>query len=214
MGRPKLHDEQTRDDLLRAAEELVARGGAEAVSLRRLAEAVGTTTRAVYSVFGGKEGLFGALYRQSYRELMRSVEAVPLTDDPRHDLVRTGIDGFRRWALEHPNLFRLVFERIVPGTHPGPEDQAVARQARDLLFARVRRCREAGLLAGRTVDRVAKQFHGLCEGLASLELRTGIWEDADPLALWEDSLSALLEGLRTLPAARRRNRRKPSKRTA
>jgi AcrR family transcriptional regulator len=210
MGRPKLHDEQTREELLRAAEVLVAKGGSEAVSLRRLADTVGTTTRAVYSVFGSKEGLFGALYRRSYRELMRSVEAVPQTGDPRHDLVRVGIDGFRRWALQHPNLFRLVLDRIVPDARPGPEDLAVALQARELLLARVRRCHQAGLLGGRSVEQVAKQFHGICEGLTSFELRTGLWGDADPQAVWEDALAALLAGLEAPPARRRRPRRRNS----
>ena len=52
MGRPKEHDEATGVALLDAAERLVATGGVGALSVRAVAEAVGTTTRAIYSVFG------------------------------------------------------------------------------------------------------------------------------------------------------------------
>ena len=61
MGRPRLHDEKTRVELLAAAERLVADGGIDAVSVRGAALAAGTTTRAVYALFGSKEGLVQAL---------------------------------------------------------------------------------------------------------------------------------------------------------
>ena len=57
MGRPRIHDDETRQLLLRAAEAMVAHGGVEALSVRSLAAIVHTTTRAVYSVFGGKDGV-------------------------------------------------------------------------------------------------------------------------------------------------------------
>ena len=57
MGRPREHDEHTRAALRAAAERLVAAGGSAALSVRAVAEEAGTTTRAVYSVFGSKDGL-------------------------------------------------------------------------------------------------------------------------------------------------------------
>src|SRR5687767_12036397 len=121
MGRPRSHDEKTRADLLREGEKRLVEGGLDAVSVRGVAEAAGTTTRAIYSLFGSREGLVSALYREAWRTLTARVEAVPLTDDPVQDLVRVGIDGFRSFATSHPNLFRLAFERIIP-VSPSEED--------------------------------------------------------------------------------------------
>jgi AcrR family transcriptional regulator len=42
MGRPKEHDEETRQGLLKAAERLLAEGGPEALSIRRVSDAAGT----------------------------------------------------------------------------------------------------------------------------------------------------------------------------
>ena len=52
MGRPKEHDETTRRQLLDAAERLSATHGWEALTVRRIAEEAGTSTRAVYALFG------------------------------------------------------------------------------------------------------------------------------------------------------------------
>ena len=61
MGRPREHDERTAAALLDAAEQLIAERGVDALSLREIAREAGTTTRAVYSLFGSKEQLLGAL---------------------------------------------------------------------------------------------------------------------------------------------------------
>src|SRR6185295_8413429 len=57
VGRPREHDEHTRAALRAAAERLVARGGAGALSVRAVAEEARTTTRAIYALFGSKDGL-------------------------------------------------------------------------------------------------------------------------------------------------------------
>src|SRR5215212_10855269 len=97
MGRPKEHDEQTAAALLDAAERIAERDGLTALSVRRVANEVGTTTRAVYSLFGAKEGLVAALGARAFDLLGASVAALPTTDDPAADLVRAGL-VFRGFA--------------------------------------------------------------------------------------------------------------------
>lgn len=208
MGRPREHDESTRAALLAAAEDLLAAGGTEAVSVRAAADAVGTTTRAVYSVFGGKDGLLSALHQEAFRTLLRSLEAVPRTRDPGADLVAIGVQGFRRFALEHPNLFRLAFERLVPGLRRSEEDQAVALEALRELVRAVERCIDAGIIVDRAARDVAVGWHGACQGLASTELQGWLSRDGDPVGLWEGTLEALLRGLGTPPAPKPRARRR------
>src|SRR5579859_6477470 len=109
MGRPQLHDERTREALFVAAERLVAEGGADAVGVRAVAEGAGTSTRAVYALFGSKEDLVQALAQRAFELVMKQVAAVPLTVDPGADLVACAVRGFRVFALDRPDLFRLFF---------------------------------------------------------------------------------------------------------
>src|SRR5450759_3018002 len=96
MGRPREHDEHTATALLIAAERTIHLRGLESLSVRRLAGDVGTTTRAIYSLFGSKEGLIGALGARAFDLLHQAVVALPTTDDPAQDLIEAGL-VFRRF---------------------------------------------------------------------------------------------------------------------
>jgi AcrR family transcriptional regulator len=83
-------------------------------AVRAAATGAGTTTRAVYVLFGSKEGLVQALAQRAFGLLMEQVATVPLTNDPGHDLIACSVKGFRVFALDHPDLFRLFFTAQLP----------------------------------------------------------------------------------------------------
>src|SRR3954454_22132444 len=113
MGRPREHDERTAAALLAAAERTVQEGGSDVLSVRGVATEVGTTTRAVYSVFGSKDGLIAALGARAFELLQEGLEALTRTDDPGADLVAAGL-MFRRFMRDHPALFSIGVQRNVP----------------------------------------------------------------------------------------------------
>jgi AcrR family transcriptional regulator len=77
MGRPREHNEQTRAALRAAAERLISEGGPQAFSVRAVAAEVGTTTRAVYSLFGSKEALLvDALAQGAFEYLAEGIAAL------------------------------------------------------------------------------------------------------------------------------------------
>lgn len=192
MGRPKEHNAATRAALLQAAEQMIATHGMDALSIRGVADAVGTTTRAVYSLFESKAGLLQALAVRLFELLDEAIGTVALTDDPREDLAAAAIDGFRRVAIEHPSLYSLVFLRVVPDLQLGSDFSAIASATFARLEALVARVAEddAGDI---DVPQLALAVHALTEGLASVELRQGV---ANPAAeqLWHDSVIALVDG--------------------
>jgi AcrR family transcriptional regulator len=194
MGRPKEHDDATRAALLAAAERLIDEGGPDAASVRAVADEVGTSTRAVYSVFGSKQGLLEAVATRLFEALNHAIDAVPLTDDPAADLVEVGLRGFRRTALEHPSLYRLVFLRVVPDLDLGPDFGQVAYEAFGRMQARVERLQPAGAPGGTTLHERALAFHALTEGLASMEVRGQMLAQVDAERVWRDALSSLVRG--------------------
>src|SRR5262245_6859112 len=105
MGRPTKHDADTRAALLDAAEQLLLEGGRDAVSVRGVADAIGESTRAVYSALGSKQALIEGLAARGFGYLADLVEAVPHTNDPVQDLVEVAVHGFRPFAIGRPHLF-------------------------------------------------------------------------------------------------------------
>jgi len=198
MGRPREHDHRTRAALLEAAERLVAEGGPGAVSVRAVADAAGTSTRAVYSLFGSKEGLVvDALARDAFAVLYREIDALVETEDPAADLVDLGVVAFRRLVLEHPALYRIAFQRVVPGLDGGPELVAARQRTWEQLLARVERLEAAGLLGDKPVPEAAVEFIAMLEGLANAELRGAVLRllpEGDEERAWRNALTTLVRG--------------------
>jgi AcrR family transcriptional regulator len=192
VGRPKEHGEETAEALLVAAERVLEREGLDAVSIRRLADEVGTTTRAVYSLFGSKEGLLVALAARGFDILRANVDAQRLTSSPQADLAKAGF-AFRAFSTEHPALFRLAVQRELPDPRLALEYRASATAAFARLEARVQRFADhAGLRLD--VHDAATQYHALCEGLAAVELRPGLMDPRHAERVWRDGLTALVDG--------------------
>jgi AcrR family transcriptional regulator len=203
MGRPREHDESTRAALLAATERLVARGGAAAVSVRAIAAEAGTTTRAVYSLFGSKEGLLvDALARSAFEFLFTENDKLEETDDPARDLVETGVRVVRRLVLEHPGLYRIAFQRVVPGLTAGPELTAARQRAWNQLLGKVARLEASRQLRGISVEEAARAFNAMMEGLANAELRGDVLRllpEGREEEAWRHSLSTLVRGFAVRP---------------
>jgi AcrR family transcriptional regulator len=190
MGRPREHDENTAAALLAAAERLLQERGTATLSLREVASGAGVSTRAVYSLFGSKEALLGALGTHAMELLHEGVDAIPVTDDPRRDLVEAAL-MFRRFALDHPALFKVAFQRADPAVRQ--RFRATAAEALSALTRRFEPLEAAGLLGGRSVPEAVIVFDGLCEGMAVIELG-GLPFEIDYERLWHDAFRALLTG--------------------
>jgi AcrR family transcriptional regulator len=198
MGRPRVHDEETRAALRGAAEELVAEGGAAAFSVRAVAQRAGTSTRAVYSLFGSKEGLLvDALAQEAFIFLADGMDALVETDDPVSDLVDVGASVFRRLVLEHPGLYRIAFQRVVPNFQAGPELTEARERSLSRLVAKVQRVADAGLLGATSARDGAVAYNAMAEGLANSELRgttLSILPPGDEERAWRDALTTLVRG--------------------
>jgi AcrR family transcriptional regulator len=198
MGRPRIHDARTAAALLSRAEVIVEAEGLDALTVRRVAAAAGTTTRAVYTAFGSKDALVVALGARGFDLLRDALEALPETADPADDLVEAGVAVFRRFATGHPTLFRISIQRTLPdpALFAGYVDSA--RVAMRALHGRVARLEAAGRLGSRSVADAATEFHALCEGLAAIELR-GMLQSGEEERIWRGALGALVRGFALRP---------------
>jgi len=198
MGRPRGHDERTRAALLAAAELIVAEGGPGALSVRAVAARAGTSTRAVYSLFGSKDGLLvQALARGAFEFLYAEIAKLEETEDPAADLVDVGVLVVRRLVREHPELYRIAFQRIVPGMEAGPELTAARQRAWHQLVGKLERLEAAGLLGDTSAADAAVAFNAMMEGLGNAELRGAVLRllpEGSEEQAWRDALTTLVRG--------------------
>ncbi|MEM9458362.1 MAG: TetR/AcrR family transcriptional regulator [Myxococcota bacterium] len=124
----------TAERVLEAARELLEAEGFAALSVRRLAEALGVSRQVVYTHFGGMDGLLGALHRLGSRLLAEDVAALPAR--PGGDArVLAGAQAYVDAARERPALFDLVFARPVPDYVPDRQTVVASRAAFGCLVA-------------------------------------------------------------------------------
>src|SRR5690606_7368015 len=126
--------------------------------------------------------------------LRRAFDALPTTADPRADLVAV-VGALRRFVRENPVLAELMFSRPFADFDPGADGLAAGRSVRLFIIGRVRRCIDAGVIAGDETD-VAHLVMSLTQGLAATELAG--WLGTSKASIerrWSLAVDAVLDGL-------------------
>ncbi|MFP5318418.1 MAG: TetR/AcrR family transcriptional regulator [Acidimicrobiia bacterium] len=161
---------QVEDALVEAAERILASGGPEALSVRRIAAEAGVAPMSVYNRFGGKNGIVEQLYIRGFDELAGAARGVD-EDDAGAAVIACG-EAYWRFAMDRPATYAVMFDRAVAGFEPSPDAWSHAAAAFGELVAHVRRAMAAGAVAdGDPVD-VAQQLWESLHGLVSLTLRS------------------------------------------
>src|SRR5262249_28388478 len=131
---------EPRREILDAASELLLEGGAEGLTIRRLALRSGYTSPAIYQHFGDKAGLLDAILQREIEVLQERLEALPELPYLR-DQLRLQFKEIVRFGREHPTNYRLMEalppEQVLPA----------AKSMRDRLEAQV-----VGLARSKEVD--------------------------------------------------------------
>jgi AcrR family transcriptional regulator len=127
---------ETATEIKGAARRLLVAGGPAAISLRAIARDLGLTAPALYRYFTSLDDLIQALAADLFEDLRATVADAATEHRGEEPLVRVGhlARAFRRWSLEQPAEFALMFGGPVPGLTPSagqcrPFDQAGARFA-------------------------------------------------------------------------------------
>lgn len=162
--------DETSDALLAAAHHLLSTVGAEALTVRRIANEAGMSTMNVYSRFGGKDGVIDELFADGYRRLVEKLEAVPVTNDLRHDIVAI-TNAYREFALANPTYYGIMFRSSIPGFEPSAASVDVAIGLLRSMVERIGLAQANGHIA-ETFEpyEVAAWMWATCHGLVSLEL--------------------------------------------
>ena len=128
-----------RDDIVSAA--YLQFEETDDVSMRKVGDAVGVTATALYYHFKNKQALLDAVADRGFANFESRLRSVD-TQDPA-EIIRGILLGYCQYALDHPNLFRLMFVEPRPVARKFPADFAAHRSAVfNLLWKAVSDCME------------------------------------------------------------------------
>lgn len=138
MARPPVYDDALRARLLDVTAEMVDERGPERISLREIAQEAGTSTSAVYSLFGGKAQLLVAVIEHGFTSFGRAQA------DAEADGLRALGLAYRAWAMANPALYRLMFGGAVTAVEGcGPDDEITSTAMTPLMRALAARVPES-----------------------------------------------------------------------
>jgi AcrR family transcriptional regulator len=166
MGRRNEHTrEQQRTMALAAAADLVDREGQAGISMRAVGRAIGYTAGNLYLLFANQDDLLATVSEGTADAMYAALAgAAARCREPLAKLQAIAA-AYIRFAQQHPNRWRLLFEhRLPPGTPDRPG--AIVRQAAlfDLVKAHLRpllpNLQERQLHAAATA--LWSSVHGLC----------------------------------------------------
>lgn len=118
MGRPRMYDEALRERLVEEARKMLTEEGYHGVSLRVLTRNVGTSTNAVYTLFGSKEALMAEIVVRDLNEMLESGFQPSRTSDLQADLMKMA-RFYREHAISDPRAFSGAFEAMEEAERPG-----------------------------------------------------------------------------------------------
>ena len=232
---------QTVEEIKQHAFELVDEGGLNHVSIASVGKAMGMTPPALYRYFPSREALLDALLIAAYadlgstiaaagREGLEGPEGLEGREEAGRDapgrVARIG-HAYRRWALDHPRRYVMLFSDRSPGADDPPEGVIAFNQGMLALLdalaeiaspspsdgapldeALLRWARDIGAPAGISMRalRVAVLGWSRIHGLVSLEISgafDGMGMDAGHLLAAEIETVVAAAGARPSPSGAR-----------
>ncbi|ATE63592.1 TetR/AcrR family transcriptional regulator [Rhizorhabdus dicambivorans] len=186
---------ETRAALLDAAAVLLSEEGPSALTVRRVADAVNASTKMIYTHFGGKDGLFNALYLHSFAGLTRAFQAELAEQDPFARLEKM-IAAYRAFALGEASLYNVMFGDLGRAWQAPVESRRQAWTSFETLRDTVRLCLPPERAA--EASRISYLLWAAMHGVVSLELRKLLGNAEDGQQLYGLAVSSVYEaqGLR------------------
>ena len=192
------YDDTLRRGILGEAIARLRDAPPDKLGLRPLAASQGTSTTAIYTMFGGKAGLLAAVAQEADRQL-----AAALREALRHDSVegdmRSLCRAYRRWALENEGLYGLVVGE--PVASPRIDPVVGGPQWREPLLEVVDALVDEGVFRSADVHETATAVWASLHGVVSLEL--SVWRDSPSAEQYfETQLAAILRSWTARSAGR------------
>jgi AcrR family transcriptional regulator len=160
-------NETTAARIAEAALALLEAEGPDAVSMRRVAEAVGITPMAIYHHFPNREALLNSVTNAEFARIAEYNKAV--LKGTAEQQILASMEPYLDYAFDHPRVFDYVFAAPRPGARQFPEDFR-ARRSPTLTPAAdaLKEAMKAGQLRKGDVWEIAFELWAVTHGYVAL----------------------------------------------
>ncbi|MDX2137321.1 MAG: TetR/AcrR family transcriptional regulator [Chloroflexota bacterium] len=155
--------------VLDAASRVLVREGYTALTMRRVADEVGASTKVIYTLFENKDGLVNALYLEAVRRVRETLEAVPV-DAQALDYLRALAQAYRAHVAAQPNDFIILNGLSLPDFTPSETAVQENVASFDIVAVALKRAMDAGELAQHPLESAGKALIGCLNGILSMEI--------------------------------------------
>ncbi|RZS30549.1 TetR family transcriptional regulator [Herbihabitans rhizosphaerae] len=179
---------QVRAEIKQHAWEQLATTGVAALSLNAIAKQLGMSGPALYRYFASRDELITDLVRDAYRSLADTVRSA---FDAGADVAGLA-HAIRKWALDDPQRYLLIYGTPVPGYHAPDDTTTISDKVMVVLIDAFAAQPRNGPVSA-PASRRALSFWTRVHGVLSLELAghfAGM--DVDPAQLFADEVDTLL----------------------
>ncbi len=136
--------QETKDEIVAAAWDIVRDEGLAGLAMRDLGERVGMKAQSIYSYFASKHEIYDAMFHEGYLAFAAAnvaVHDIPSdvaepADDPRAAAHR-GAHRFFDFCTSDPVRYQLLFQRTIPDFVPSARSYAVALEAYEAMRSQV-----------------------------------------------------------------------------
>jgi AcrR family transcriptional regulator len=133
MDRRGRRRQETIDEIVAIAEQLMDEGGVNALSLSEIARRLGVKPPSIYKYFDSLMAIFDELFHRGQQSHLEAIREALADAEPGFPAVLSALEAAGRWAIDHPSLAQLMFFRPVPGFQPSPEAMAPSEEMVGLL---------------------------------------------------------------------------------
>jgi len=163
-------DSPTASRIAAAARRLLNKEGTEAVTMRRVAGAVGVTPMAIYRHYRDRASLLNALAAEGFEELAARLAVKEFSGGVEERLTKM-MEIYLEHALQKPRLFELMFLKPREGARSYPRDFKAGRSpAANLLVEVVQSGMDSGYFRKGDAWEIVFEMGALSHGLLLLYL--------------------------------------------
>ncbi|WP_200905893.1 TetR/AcrR family transcriptional regulator [Paenibacillus sp. IHB B 3415] len=157
--------ENLRKLVVDAAAAILQEEGPEAVTVRRVSQKMGCSTKIIYSLFVNKEGLAQQLYLEGCKLLAQRFEEVPPSSDLLQHLLDLG-EAFWQFGQDYASYYKLMFGGAFAEFKPDAESMQGTMTAIHRLLVLISTAQEQGQISdqeetGTLVSTIWASLHGV-----------------------------------------------------
>lgn len=187
-----------RETIVEAARTIVRDEGLQALTMRRIAEAIDYAPASLYAHFPSRESLLAELCREGTAALGAALAAASNDADPRARLTALA-SAYVRFALDHPDTYRLIFMEdpaLTKGVFESPEADGGSGSLA-LIIAPLAELRAAGELSpSADPAQLADLLWIIVHGISSLRLACPAMPLTPDATLIATAIATVIDGSR------------------